>query len=327
MLRVNIENAKEFLSLAYKNRSEIVVCMLGAPGIGKTDAVYQHAKEVGANVVTIIASQILPNEVSGITMPVEDTHSMEVYDHARLSSLKDGDILFFDELLEADEQVLSACLTLIESRLMMSGRKLPDVQIIAASNPTKKPVQLRASLRQRFMWIDVIYDKKVFSNYLTDRYDSRFASLSLYATDKDDGEYNLLSPRTLCKIIDMTLNADGDESFLALSFADSIEPMLRKDLSDLLADSNSVRLVLSNMEAWAISEMEGTEKEECKSFMHQVKDKLNGKRSNKLWCKEDLKETLKSVYKASFESSEAVTKMLSSVSLEGEIVNVEENQI
>ena len=87
-------------------------------------------------VVTIIASQILPNEVSGITMPVVEERSMEIFDHFRLSSLKNGDILFFDELLEADQMVLSACLTLIESRELMSGRLLPDVMIVGATNPT-----------------------------------------------------------------------------------------------------------------------------------------------------------------------------------------------
>lgn len=127
----------DFIKSAYPARKYIVPCLEGPAGIGKTAACKQAALELNAGkVVTIIASQILPNEVSGITMPVVESKAMEIFDHFRLSSLEDGDILFFDELLEADQLVLSACLTLIESRELMSGRKLPDVMIVAATNPT-----------------------------------------------------------------------------------------------------------------------------------------------------------------------------------------------
>lgn len=107
------DNMLHFVKSAWPARSFIVPCLEGPPGIGKTAAIKQAAeelKEQGATgkVVTIIASQILPNEVSGITMPVPEEKAMEIFDHYRLSSLRDGDILFFDELLEADQMVLSA---------------------------------------------------------------------------------------------------------------------------------------------------------------------------------------------------------------------------
>ena len=153
-----------FLGAAWKLKDEIVPCLIGAPGIGKTQAVYEHAKKVGAtNVVTIIASQILPNEVSGITMPDQESRTMEIYDHFKLGHMQDGDILFFDELLEADQSVLSACLTLIESRMLMSGKKLPDIQIIAATNPTIQPTMLKANIRQRFMFKQFELDRKAQS--------------------------------------------------------------------------------------------------------------------------------------------------------------------
>ena len=110
-------------------RDQIVPCLMGCPGIGKTHEIERYAKDKGKKVVHIIASQILPSEVSGITMPDKEAGGMTVYDHVRLSSLEDGDILFFDELLQGQQQVLSACLTLIQERRLMSDRPLPDIMM------------------------------------------------------------------------------------------------------------------------------------------------------------------------------------------------------
>lgn len=184
-------------------RDQIVPCLIGPVGIGKTAAVMQHAKNVGANnVVTIIASQILPSEVSGITMPDDTTKSMQIYDHYRLSSLKDGDILFFDELLEADQSVLSACLTLIESRMMMSGRLLPDIQIIAATNPTIQPNSLKESIRQRFMFINFDKDAEQTKMFIKNTTGIELDEEVLRMLESTSTNFNILSPRSLTKLCD-----------------------------------------------------------------------------------------------------------------------------
>lgn len=191
----------EFLDSAWCVRDEIVPCLVGPVGIGKTAAVEEHCRNKGAKrVVKIVASQILPNEVSGITMPDASTKAMEIYDHYRLSSLEDGDILFFDELLEADQLVLSACLTLIESRELMSGRKLPDIQIIAATNPTVKPASLKANIRQRFVFRSFDIDYEGCRRYIQDKYGIDVGNIvnNLRADDADS--YNILSQRSLTKM-------------------------------------------------------------------------------------------------------------------------------
>ena len=202
-----------FLDTTWNAKGDIVPCLIGAPGIGKTDAVYQHAENVGANnVVTIIASQILPNEVSGITMPDERTRSMEIYDHYRLSSLKDGDILFFDELLEADQSTLSACLTLIESRMMMSGKLLPDIQIIAATNPTIQPIMLKANIRQRFLFKKFELDGKGTKQYILDTLGLAIPDTVIsLLTDHNDQHYNILTPRTLTKLCRWALSVSDND--------------------------------------------------------------------------------------------------------------------
>lgn len=199
---IKTSEIKDLLESCWQVRDEVVPCLVGDPGIGKTQSVEEFARDKGADVVHIIASQILPNEVSGITMPVEKTHSMEVYDHARLASLKDGDILFFDELFEASPQVLSACLTLIQERRMMSGRKLPDVMIVAATNPLPTPSKVKLSVRQRFMFVGVDYEKDEWLTYMRERHGINVAMsiLSCISTsDGSDPNYNVRTPRTMTK--------------------------------------------------------------------------------------------------------------------------------
>lgn len=210
--QTQFEKMVEFLDSAYILKSEIVPCLIGPVGIGKTAAVRQHAKNVGAsNVVTIIASQILPNEVSGITMPDSETKAMEIYDHFRLSQLKDGDILFFDELLEADQLVLSACLTLIESRMLMSGRVLPDIQIIGATNPTIQPNVLKENIRQRFMFQKFNLDKQACHDYIKENVGLDVSQSILNELVCTGDEYNILSPRSLTKLSKWIMAAKDDK--------------------------------------------------------------------------------------------------------------------
>lgn len=199
------------LNQSWYLRDQIVPCLVGPVGIGKTAAVRQHAENVGAkHVVTIIASQILPSEVSGITMPDSKTKSMEIYDHYKLSHLEDGDILFFDELLEADQSVLSACLTLIESRMMMSGKLLPDIQIIAATNPTVQPVSLRENIRQRFMFARFELDREQTHDYIYEQTGFDLPQEILNMLSYTGSDYNILSPRSLTKLC-LWMNATPDD--------------------------------------------------------------------------------------------------------------------
>lgn len=224
-----------FLDQSWPARGFIVPLMEGPSGIGKTVAVHQHATNVGAGkVVTIIASQILPNEVSGITMPVLESKSMEIFDHYRLSSLQDGDILFFDELLEADQLVLSACLTLIESRELMSGKKLPDIQIVAATNATIKPNMLKESIRQRFVWQNFQIDPEGCRKYIEDTYGINVKKLigQLVPTGN---EYNILTPRSLTKMAAWICSAES--SGQAIDIATQIDKCWKSSLGTELLNA------------------------------------------------------------------------------------------
>ena len=197
---MNISQATELIEAADRCRKEIVLCLMGKPGIGKTESIERFAREHGRTEVHIIASQILPNEVSGMTMPNQETHTMDVFDHVRLGHMEDGDILFFDELLKGQTQVLNACLTLIQERRMMSGRELPDILIVAAANPLATPAKLPPEIRQRFMFVDMEWDS---------------AEWILYMEAKGFGNRKALVE--MAKIIEKSLNGDWSKLWNVLT--------------------------------------------------------------------------------------------------------------
>lgn len=246
-MAVKPSEVAQVLESAWNARDSIVPCLIGAPGIGKTQGVYEFAEKHGSKVVEIIASQILPNEVSGITMPVAKTHSMEIYDHARLASLKDGDILFFDELLQAAPQTLSACLTLILERRMMSGKKLPDIMVIAAANPLHSATQVPLSIRQRFKFIDVKFDSREWSKYISSKFGVTPTKqlISLIKTDGD--QYNVLTPRTATELIEWGIKSDLDQGwrtgvnqmfddYTAQCIVDTIDNKAKKPIEEQVAE-------------------------------------------------------------------------------------------
>lgn len=243
----NSNRLQSILELADKRRDEIVPLFLGAPGIGKTQAVYEFAEKHNRKVVEIIASQILPSEVSGITMPDEKTESMRVFDHARLSSLKDGDILFFDELWQADTHVLSACLTLIQERRMMSGKKLPDVLIVAAANPSVTPQMIPASIRQRFITINIEFDKSEFKNYIKRKYGLDLGLDILNHIVSDSNTWNFVTPRVVEKLIRLAFECESDDDQRAfINFVSSAyDYEIATNILDLVND-NKLKLKPKN---------------------------------------------------------------------------------
>lgn len=278
------------IAQADRCRKQIVLCLLGQPGIGKTEAVERYAKDHGRNVVHIIASQILPNEVSGITMPDRETHSMEIFDHYRLSHMKDGDILFFDELLQGQQQVLSACLTLIQERRLMSGAKLPDILIIAAANPLASPMQLRPEIRQRFMFVNVEWNHSRWIEYMKAKGfkgDKTLESLAKTIASRMSGDngWNTLTPRTATKLCEWMLATNCNQAVkqyiddeFGRDVTDTIDIVVKKTLGhkkkqdDIEAFKSSIMDVMNYV-------VEDTRKEDAKKEVGDAIDRAAEKES------------------------------------------------
>jgi hypothetical protein len=88
-----IKELKEILNKTYDNpilRRTTCPLIITNPGIGKTQIINEFAEERGVNMYTMILSQLMPSEVSGITMPDIKTRKMIPYIHLSIYTLPDG---------------------------------------------------------------------------------------------------------------------------------------------------------------------------------------------------------------------------------------------
>lgn len=232
MSKLPTSMVQSVLETMYPHRRELTPCFLGDPGIGKTQGIYEFANSVGCKVVTFILSNTVPSEVSGIRMPDNDTKRLEVFDDARMASLQDGDILFLDEILEAPPMLWSACLTLIQDRIMASGRKLPDVFIVAASNYVASPGIIPASTRDRFQFIELEFDAAHWTKWFHKKYGVHVNEELLDRIRGDSDQYNILTPRRVTKLYEWLKDNSGIENKkkIVTSMFDSITCKLLMDM-------------------------------------------------------------------------------------------------
>jgi replication-associated recombination protein RarA len=201
---------KEVLEKVYNNdslRRTIVPLFIGDPGLGKTVLIQEFAKEKGVKLVELITSQMSPFEISGIAMPDKDIKKMVYYNFDKLEDLKDGDILFFDELLNGNPVVLNACLTILEQRKYISGQDLPNIMIIAAANP-QGMAPLTPQIKERFVWYTVKYDSKMWKQYMVNKYkiSRRIGNqLSDLIGDEEFTSNNFYTPRSIDKAVNMII--------------------------------------------------------------------------------------------------------------------------
>jgi len=204
-------------------RKSIVPLFIGNPGLGKSVMIKEFAKERGVKIVELITSQMNPFEISGIGMPDKDSKKMSIWDFDTLLGLEDGDIIFFDELLNGNPVVLNACLTLIESRKMISGKSLPNIMIVAAANP-QGMVPITPQIKERFVWYDVQFNDAMWVEVMINKYGitpaigSRLANL--IANESFQGSNNFSSARSIDKAVNMIINE------VPTPYEDKVKPLL-----------------------------------------------------------------------------------------------------
>jgi hypothetical protein len=205
-----MKKINEVLEKVYNDlelRRSIVPLFIGNPGLGKTVMIDEFAKKKKVNLIELITSQMSPFEISGIAMPDKETQKMIYYNFDKLENLQDGDILFFDELLNGNPIVLNACLTILEQRKLISGKPLPDIMIIAAANP-QGMTPLTPQIKERFVWYNVEFDVSLWSKYMMDKYlvtKSIASKLCNLIKNEDFTGNNFNTPRSLDKAVNMIL--------------------------------------------------------------------------------------------------------------------------
>lgn len=189
-------------------RRTVVPLFIGNTGLGKTVIIEQFAKDKGVNLVELITSQMSPFEISGIAMPNKTTKKMTYYNFDKLENLKDGDILFFDELLNGNPVVLNACLTILEQRKFISGKSLPNILIVAAANP-QGMAPLTPQIKERFVWYTVSFHAEMWKAYMFKKYfliKSIATKLVNLIQSETFTTNNFYTPRSIDKAVDMTIN-------------------------------------------------------------------------------------------------------------------------
>lgn len=186
-------------------RKSRVPLFLGPPGTGKTSLINKWAADNNRQVFEFITSQRSPFEISGMAIPSHENKKMTIYDYDMMDEMKDGDILFFDELLNGNPVTLNACLTLLEGRKTISGKPLKDIIIIAAANPQGAAV-ITPQVKERFIYYEISPDKELWKDYIVSKYqlpDSAYNKLwNLVEKEDFKGLYNFNSCRSLDKAID-----------------------------------------------------------------------------------------------------------------------------
>jgi len=212
-----IEEILEGLYKFPKLRRKIVPLFMGNPGIAKSVKIKEFADKKGVNLVKFTTSSRNPFEISGMVMPNRDTKKMSVWDFDLMLNMKDNDILFFDEIFNGNPAVLNACLTLLEDRITISGKKLADIIIVAAANP-QGMVPLTPQIKERFVFYyldfnseEWIHDHMIPEYNITQSIGNKLAGLVGRENFTGGGvnpkyDSNYCSSRSISKAVDMILH-------------------------------------------------------------------------------------------------------------------------
>lgn len=208
-----MRNIKKYLDILDQHRDEMALALMSDPGLSKTSQCKQWCEEHGRQYFEFITSQRMPSEISGMAMPDSDTKRMKIYDFDYLLDMKDGDVLAFDEFTNGNIMTLNACLTLIQERNMMSGRKLPSILIVAMGNPQGK-CDMLPQTKQRFLWLNVKFDDETWCEWCEKELNVVPTEKLLnvihktYNSEFYPQDYNYMTARTVTNLLKLAKTVD-----------------------------------------------------------------------------------------------------------------------
>ncbi len=248
-----MKNIAHLLDVVDEVRDHVALGLMSDPGLSKTAQVKQWAEQRGRRYCELIISQRMPSEISGMPMPVNETRTMEVFDFDTLLTLRDGDVLAFDEFTNGNIQTLNACLTLIQERTMLSGKKLPSLVIVAMGNPQGR-CDLLPQTKQRFWWVDVKWDSKTWIDYMekTWHFTPHSKLIKMISNQYQNGfndqtMYNYYTPRTVENLLRIAMKIELDDPFWDAS---DLESDTVEALYDSLKNIDRFRVIQNQLINW-----------------------------------------------------------------------------
>ncbi|MCD7954582.1 MAG: MoxR family ATPase [Lachnospiraceae bacterium] len=164
------------------------VFIWGAPGIGKSALVEQFAEEVGLPCVSLLGSQLAPEDIIGIPQIQDD---VSTFLPPKMIARKEPYVLFLDELNACSQDVQRAFYSLIHEKRIGEYHLPEGSVVIGAGNRTQDSaivktmssalinrmfhVQLKTDTRQ---WLSWAYDAGIHpwvTDYISQRPDHLFS--------------------------------------------------------------------------------------------------------------------------------------------------------
>ena len=294
-----MRNIKTYLDILDQHRDEMALALMSDPGLSKTSQCKQWCEEHGRQYFEFITSQRMPSEISGMAMPDADTKRMKIYDFDYLLDMKDGDVLAFDEFTNGNIMTLNACLTLIQERNMMSGRKLPSILIVAMGNPQGK-CDMLPQTKQRFLWLNVKFDEDTWCEWVKKELNvvptRKLIDIikSTYKNGFGVSEYNYMTARTITNLLKLAKTVDRSNAiwFNMYGVNSGLIDELYASINNNQNDFEDLELLKYGL--YVI----------IKSLTHEQNVNLNSLNKIRVWIQEcktmsDIKSTLKNIEESS----------------------------
>ena len=226
---MNFKETFHFIDVLRKTGTNLVPCLMGHTGIGKTELVEQYAAQRNMDCVVIHVAQLEPSDFIGLYkidedgrtsncppnwLPYKTSEEEEVKKSANKVSLTkltkgvinpNGGIIFLDEVNRGHEDIRQSLYQLINKREIHTYKLPEGYTIVAAANPSNsyETYEFDKALVNRFAWVKFQPDLSETFDYLGNKH-GKSSILDWLKTDKsllDLGEDDfpiddmLLSPR------------------------------------------------------------------------------------------------------------------------------------
>ena len=220
-------NQSELLDILLNIAPVRPVFIWGAPGIGKSALVEQFANEIGLPCVSLLGSQLAPEDIIGIPQIKGDTSE---FLPPKMIARKEPYVLFLDELNACSQEVQKAFYSLIHERRIGEYHLPKGSVVIGAGNRQQDSAIVKtmssALINRMFhvqlkvdtdKWLSWAYENNIHKwviDYITERPDHLFSeppkTEEPYSTPRS---WHMLSDALKeCKAGEKTKDVNGEEA-------------------------------------------------------------------------------------------------------------------